>query len=89
MGEPIVQDGSVAGLEQSVHHPMAGRSQYNLEVLYSSSKVAATLQEGTVEAVAESLEQYLLAYILPGKQEEASTFLRTIIDVSVIYIALV
>ena len=43
MGEPMVQDGGVTGLEQSVYHPMAGRSQYNLEVLYSSSEVAATL----------------------------------------------
>ena len=86
MGEPMVQDGGVAGLEQSVHHPMAGRSQYNLEVPYSSSEVATTLQDGTVEAAAESLEQCLLACILLGKQEEASTLLRTIIDASVIRI---
>ena len=65
---------------------MAGHSQYNLEVLYSSSEVAATLQEGTIEAVVESLEQCLLAYILLGKQEEASTLLYTIIDTSAIYI---
>ena len=65
---------------------MAGRSQYNLEVLYSSSEVATILQEGTIEVVAESLEQYLLACVLPGKQEEASTLLRTIVDVSAIRI---
>ena len=43
MGEPIVQDRGIVELEQSVYHPMAGYSQYNLEVLYSSSEVAATL----------------------------------------------
>ena len=83
----MVQDRGIIGLEQSMYHPIAGYSQYNLEVLYSSSEVAATLQEGTVEAVTESLEQYLLACILLGKQEEASTLLYTIIDTSVIRIA--
>ena len=62
-----MQDRGITELEQSVHHPIAGHSQYNLEVLYSSSEVATTLQEGTIEVVAESLEQYLLACVLLGK----------------------
>ena len=42
MGEPMAQDGGVAGLEQSMYHPLAGRSQYNLEAPHSSSEAAAT-----------------------------------------------
>ena len=83
----MVQDGGIAGLEQSVYHPIARYSQYNLEVPYSSSEVAATLQEGTVEVVVESLKQYLLACVLLGMLEEASTLLRAIVDISAMYIA--
>ena len=42
MGEPMAQDRGITGLEQSMYHPLAGCSQYNLEALYSSSEVAAT-----------------------------------------------
>ena len=86
MGEPMVQDRGIAGLEQSMHHPLAGYSQYNLEVLCNSSE-AATTQQGDTDETTVSLEQRLLAYIQPGDREAAVTLLRAIIDTIAIRIA--
>ena len=69
-----------------MHHPLAGYSQYNLEVLCSSSETAAT-QQGDTDETAVSLEQRLLAYIQPGDREAAATLLRAIIDIIAICIA--
>ena len=84
IGEPIVQDRGITGLEQSLYHPLARLSQYNIEELKNSSKVPVTYRGDTSE-VTESLEQRLLAYVLPGDQETAASLLRTIIDMTVMY----
>ena len=68
-----------------MHHPLAGRSQYNLEALYSSSE-AATTQQGDTDETAVSLEQRLLAYVQSGDCEAAVTLLRAIIDTMAMYI---
>ena len=84
IGEPIVQDRGITGLEQSLYHSLAGLSQYNIEGLKNSSEVLAIYWGDTGE-VTESLEQRLLAYVLPSDREIAASLLRTIIDITVMY----
>ena len=42
MGEPIAQDRGIAGLEQSMYHPLAGWSQFNTEALPDTSEDIVT-----------------------------------------------
>ena len=78
MGEPMAQDGGIAGLEQSLHHPRAGRSQFNAEIPPDTSEDAATQQGGASEST-EPLQQRILACVLPDKQEEVLSLLRDLV----------
>ena len=78
MGEPMVQDGGLAGLEQSQHHPLANRSQYNAaaspDPFASQEKV---IEQG--EDLAEKLRCSILVYVEPDKQDDMLKLLSEIV----------
>jgi hypothetical protein len=83
MAEPMAMDGGVAGLEQSQHHPLAGRSQFNpvsLTPQAEASESPASTQGDTGDPT-ESIIQCIKACVIPGKEDEVSRLLRDLRDI--------
>jgi hypothetical protein len=74
----MAMDGGIAGLEQSQHHPLAGRSQFNPPSLYSQTQASEFLAsvQGDDGDQAASLIQSIKACVIPGKEDEVSRLLR-------------
>jgi hypothetical protein len=82
MAEPMAMDSGIAGLEQSQHHPLAGRSQFNPvspTPLIEASEPPASPQ-GDAGDPTESVIQSLKACVIPGKMDEASRLIRVLRD---------
>ena len=78
MGEPMVTDGGRAGLEQSQHHPLAGRSQYSQTPQLQAGESLAS--SGSSEGdQTESIIQCIKACVIPGKVDEVTRLLRDLI----------
>ncbi len=78
MAEPMAMDGGIAGLEQSQHHPLAGRSQFNPPSPPSQTQASdspASNQGGNGDP-AESILQSIRACVIPGKEDEVSRLIR-------------
>jgi hypothetical protein len=78
MAEPMAMDGRIAGLEQSQHHPLAGRSQFNTPSPPSQTQASdspASTQGGDGDPV-ESILQSIRACVIPGKEDEVSRLIR-------------
>jgi hypothetical protein len=71
----MAMDGGVAGLEQSDHHPLAGRSQYSPPSQTQASDSPASIQGGAGD-LAASLIQHIEACVIPGKKDEVSRLLH-------------
>src|ERR1700716_1600029 len=71
MGEPTVTDGGCAGLEQSQHHPLAGRSQYSPTPQLQASDSPGSSSSGE-DDLTESLIQRIKACVIPGKVDEVT-----------------
>ena len=78
MGEPMVTDGGCAGLEQSQHHPLAGRSQYSPTPQRQPSDSPASSSSGKDDPT-ESLIQRIKACVIPGKVDEVTRLLRDLV----------
>jgi hypothetical protein len=74
----MAMDGGIAGLEQSQHHPLAGRSQFNPPSLHSQTQASESLAsvQGDEGDQAASLIQSIKACVIPGKEDEVSRLLR-------------
>ena len=78
MAEPMAMDGGIAGLEQSQHHPLAGRSQFNPPsppTQTQASDPPASIQ-GDDGDPAASILQSIKACVIPGKEDEVSRLIR-------------
>jgi hypothetical protein len=78
MAEPMAMDGGIAGLEQSQHHPLAGRSQFNPPSPPSQTQASdspASNQGGDGDP-AESILQSIRACVIPSKEDEVSRLIR-------------
>jgi hypothetical protein len=75
----MAMDGGTAGLEQSDHHPLAGRSQYSppLQTQASESPVRS---QGDASDLTESIIQRIVACVIPGKKDEVSRLVRDLRD---------
>jgi hypothetical protein len=74
----MAMDGGIAGLEQSQHHPLAGRSQFNPPSPPSQTQASdspASNQGGNGDP-AESILQSIRACVIPGKEDEVSRLIR-------------
>ena len=74
----MAMDSGIAGLEQSQHHPLAGRSQFNLpspltQTQASDSPVSIQGDDGDLAA---SILQSIKACVILGKEDEVSRLLR-------------
>ena len=71
----MAMDGGTAGLEQSDHHPLAGRSQYSppLQTQASESPVHS---QGDASDLTESIIQRIVACVIPGKKDEVTRLVR-------------
>jgi hypothetical protein len=69
MGEPIVIDSSIAGLDQSNYYPFTRRSQYPLPPQLLASEPPTSSQGGTSDLVS-TIIQSIIACIIPGKTDE-------------------
>jgi hypothetical protein len=78
MGEPMVTDGGRAGLDQSQHHPLAGRSQYSQTPQQEPSDSLASSSDGTDDPT-EPLIQRIKACVIPGKADEVTRLLRDLV----------
>ena len=74
MGEPMAMDSSIAGLEQSDHHPLTGRSQYSPPLQTQVSDSLASTQGGAGD-LAASLIQHIEACVILGKKDKVSRLL--------------
>jgi hypothetical protein len=70
----MAMDSGIAGLEQSDHHPLAGRSQYSPPLQTQVSDSLASTQGGAGD-LAASLIQRIEACVIPGKKDEVSRLL--------------
>ena len=70
----MAMDGGVAGLDQSDHHPLAGRSQYPPPPQTQVSEPPTSSQGGTGD-LALSIIQSIIACVIPGKTDEVSRLL--------------
>ena len=75
MGEPMVTDGGRAGLEQSQHHPLAGRSQYSQTPQSQPSDSPASTQGDGGDPTATTI-QSIMACVIPGKADEVTRLIR-------------
>jgi hypothetical protein len=64
MAQPMVMDGGIEGLEQSLHHPLAGHSQFNPTAPKSPKLTEKVLEPGETEAIISRIK----AYAAPDKQ---------------------
>lgn len=74
----MAMDGGIAGLEQSQHHPLAGRSQFNPPSPLSQTQASdspASIQ-GDDGDPAASILQRIKACVIPGKEDEVSRLIR-------------
>jgi hypothetical protein len=71
----MAMDGGIAGLEQSQHHPLAGRSQYSPPSQTQANDSLAS-SPGDDGDLAASLIQRIKACVIPGKEDEVSRLLR-------------
>ena len=78
MGEPMVTDSGRAGLDQSQHHPLAGRSQYSQTPQQEPSDSPASSSDGTDDPT-EPLIQRIKACVIPGKADEVTRLLRDLV----------
>ena len=78
MGEPMVTDGGCAGLEQSQHHPLAGRSQYSPTPQRQPSDSPASSSSGKDDPT-NPLIQRIKACVIPGKVDEVTRLLRDLV----------
>ena len=74
----MVTDGGCAGLEQSQHHPLAGRSQYSPIPQLQASDSPASSSSGE-DDLTESLIQRIKACVIPGKVDEVTRLLRDLV----------
>jgi len=75
MGEPMVTDGGRAGLEQSQHHPLAGRSQYSQTPQLQASEPPASSRSSDGDPT-EAIIKCIKACVIPGKEDEVTRLLR-------------
>ena len=80
MGEPMAMDGGVAGLDQSDHHPLAGRSQYPPPLQTPASEPPTSSQGGTGD-LASTIIQSIIACVIPGKTDEVTRLLQELREV--------
>jgi len=74
IGEPMAIDGGVAGLDQSDHHPLTGRSQYPLPLQTPASEPPTSSQGGTGNLVL-TIIQSIITCIIPGKTDKVTRLL--------------
>jgi hypothetical protein len=74
----MVTDGGCAGLEQSQHHPLAGRSQYSPTPQLQASDSPASSSSGEDDPT-ESLIHRIKACVIPGKVDEVTRLLRDLV----------
>ena len=73
----MVTDGGCAGLEQSQHHPLAGRSQYSPTPQLQASDSPTSSSSGEDDPT-ESLIHRIKACVIPGKVDEVTRLLRDV-----------
>ena len=71
----MAMDGGVAGLDQSDHHPLAGRSQYPPPLQTPASEPPTSSQGGTGD-LASTIIQSIIACVIPGKKDEVTRLVR-------------
>src|SRR5262245_31042947 len=73
--EPMAVDKGRAGLEQSRHHPNAGRSAYNGSSDHEEREESGSSEEGEME----KLTKKLMTLVVPGKESEAKGTLEELV----------
>jgi hypothetical protein len=71
----MAMDGGVAGLDQSDHHPLAGRSQYPPPLQTPASEPPTSSQGGTGDP-ASTIIHSIIACVIPGKTDEVTRLLQ-------------
>ncbi|KIN02430.1 hypothetical protein OIDMADRAFT_52276, partial [Oidiodendron maius Zn] len=74
MAAPMVVDDGYAGLEQSVHHPLAGASMHA-----QTQRSSGDEGEGGLEGNHEDLLRPFKDYVIPGKEEGFIVMLREVL----------